>query len=124
MDAVAEVLLKYLRDVIHKPTTAVLDIEALPVDFKDLGKGIHFFAECVVQSMALANAMSKGDLNSEVPPRQNEIAAPLKSLHASLRHLTWQAQQIAKGDYRQNVDFLGDFSISFNAMTKHLKECQ
>lgn len=33
-----------------------------------------------------------------------------------LVHLTWQASQVAKGDYEQRVDFMGDFSEAFNSM--------
>ncbi|MEW6266117.1 MAG: response regulator [Thermodesulfobacteriota bacterium] len=46
----------------------------------------------------------------------------LKSLQASLRHLTWTTQQIAKGDFNKKVDFMGEFSQAFNSMTKQLEE--
>jgi len=124
MDRIAEILFDYLRNVIYEPEKASMDIESLPDAFKDLGKGLEFFGCCVIEARALAQALSKGDLNGDVPPSYNEIAAPLKSLHASLRHLTWQAQQIAKGDFQQRVDFMGDFSKSFNAMAQQLEERQ
>jgi Signal transduction histidine kinase involved in nitrogen fixation and metabolism regulation len=38
--------------------------------------------------------------------------------------LTWQTQQIAKGDFFQRVDFMGDFSQAFNTMTNALQESQ
>jgi len=44
-----------------------------------------------------------------------------KSLQANLRHLTWKTQRIAGGDFEQKVDFMGDFSSAFNAMTLQLK---
>jgi len=122
MDNTAEILFQYLRDVIYSPSNAVLDIEALPEDFQEFGNGLMFFAECVIETKALAHALSKGDLHTEVPNPGNEVAAPLKALHASLRHLTWQAQQIAKGDYQQRVDFMGDFSFAFNVMAEQLEE--
>ncbi len=50
------------------------------------------------------------------------MAANLKELHSALKHLTWQANQIANGDYSQKVDFLGDFSASFNSMIHQLAE--
>ena len=121
MESVADVLFEYLRSVIYDPENAKLDLDSLPYEFLYFGKGLQFFAACVMEVMALAKALSKGDLNSEVPQPYNEIAAPLKSLHASLRHLTWQAQQIAKGDYNQRVDFMGDFSNAFNAMILQLE---
>jgi len=122
METVAGILFEYLRDVIYNASKAALDIEALPDDFKDFGKGLQFFATCVNEACVLAKALSKGDLDVETPPSYNEIAAPLKSLHASLKHLTWQAQQIEKGDYLQQVDFMGDFSKAFNSMSHQLEE--
>jgi len=124
MDDAAGTMFEYLRDVMYSPDKAALDIESLPEAFKELGKGLQFFGCCVIEAMALAQALAKGDLNTGIPPTYNEIAAPLKSLHASLRHLTWQAQQITKGDFRQRVDFMGDFSIAFNAMAQQLEERQ
>ena len=43
-------------------------------------------------------------------------------MHSNLNHLTWQAKQVAKGDYSQTVSFLGEFSEAFNTMTRQLKE--
>lgn len=65
--------------------------------------------------------MAKGDLSKEIS-RSNHFADPLKDLQSSLRHLKWQTQQIAKGDYEQEVNFLGEFSTSFNEMAEKLKE--
>ena len=122
MKPVADVLFNYLRDVIYDPDKADLNVESLPEDFHDLGYGLQYFAECVLEANRLAMAMSKGDLTSKIPRPDNEMAAPLKSLHSSLRHLTWQAQQIAQGDYQQRVNFMGDFSEAFNAMAQQLEE--
>jgi signal transduction histidine kinase/DNA-binding response OmpR family regulator/HPt (histidine-containing phosphotransfer) domain-containing protein len=68
------------------------------------------------------HSLSKGDLNSELPKGKLLILQTLKHLHASLRHLTWTTQQIAKGDFNHEVDFMGDFSIAFNSMTQQLKD--
>jgi len=43
-----------------------------------------------------------------------------KELHSHLLHLTWQAKQIATGDYSQRVDFLGEFAEAVNAMVLSL----
>ena len=118
----ADILFNYLHDVIYSPANAALDVEKLPEEFRDLGSGLRYFAECAIEAKVLAQALSKGNLNVEMPPRDNEIAAPLKALHASLMHLTWQAQQIARGDYDQRVNFMGEFSIAFNAMAQQLNE--
>jgi diguanylate cyclase (GGDEF)-like protein len=57
-----------------------------------------------------------------LPSADNELASSLKSLHATLKHLTWQAQQVAKGDYNQHVNFMGEFADAFNEMTQQLRE--
>ena len=68
-------------------------------------------------SIALAN----GRVDFEVPPRMH-LLDPLKSLQSSLKHLTWQTQEVAAGDYDQRVDFLGEFSVAFNGMVRALRE--
>ncbi|MGA7827900.1 MAG: GGDEF domain-containing protein [Geobacteraceae bacterium] len=66
-------------------------------------------------------ALSLGRLDVEPPPR-NHLIASFKQLHSSLRHLTWQTQQIAAGDLSQRVDFLGEFSVAFNSLIAALQE--
>jgi len=119
-----EILFNYLRDALYNPASAVLDVEKLPEDVQEFAGGIQYFAECAIEAKAMAMALSRGELNNKPPSRGNEIAAPLKSLHASLKHLTWQAQQIAQGDYKQRVDFLGEFSDAFNSMVEQMAERQ
>ncbi|MDR1490827.1 MAG: response regulator, partial [Desulfovibrio sp.] len=122
MASVADILFNYLRDVIYNPTHATLALESLPEEFRDLGQGLQYFAECITETRMLAQALAKGDLEGSLPSRGNEMAAPLKSLHASLKHLTWQTQQVAKGDYQQRVDFMGNFAEAFNTMVQQLDE--
>jgi signal transduction histidine kinase len=70
-----------------------------------------------VQNFALS--LSKGDLDSRLEAK-GISAGSLKSLRSNLKHLTWQAQQIATGDFSQRVDFMGEFSEAFNHMVKAL----
>ena len=67
--------------------------------------------------------LSCGRLSTE-PPRMNAFANPFKQLHSELRHLTWQIQEIANGDYDQHVSFSGDFSEAINKMIIALRERQ
>lgn len=120
MDPVAKLLLDYLRNVVYDPNNAVLDLQELPEGFQDFGKGLVYFSKSVLETTALAKAISKGNLDIKLPPPDNEIAASLKALHAALKHLTWQTEQVAKGDYQQRVDFMGDFSQAFNTMIEQL----
>ncbi|MCL2675166.1 MAG: ATP-binding protein [Firmicutes bacterium] len=121
LSLVADTLFEYLRDVIYCPEKALLDVDRLPAEFRDFGMGLVFFSEIVTEAKTLAKELAGGNLNCALPSSDNEIAAPLKMLHASLRHLTWQTQQVAKGDYQQRVDFMGDFSEAYNNMVKQLE---
>ncbi len=67
--------------------------------------------------------LSSGKLYTE-PPRMNAFANPFKQLHSELRHLTWQIQEIANGDYDQRVSFSGDFADAINKMIIALRERQ
>jgi two-component system sensor histidine kinase/response regulator len=79
---------------------------------------IHFISEL----SDFITPLSRGKLDIDIPQTNNFLAAPFKELHSSLMHLTWQVQQIAGGDYGQQVDFMGDFSIAFNKMIMALKQ--
>ena len=68
------------------------------------------------------HALSKGDLNLELPKGKMSILQSLKNMQASLKHLTWTTQQIANGDFNHEVDFMGDFAAAFNTMTQQLKD--
>ncbi len=67
-----------------------------------------------------AYSLAEGELGHEPPKGIMRAAQSLKSLQASLRHLTWQTEQIANGDFTQKVDFMGEFSLAFNKMTEQL----
>lgn len=121
---IAEVLFNYLKDAMYNPDKARLDIEALPESFENLGRGLVYFVECVKEARDFSKALANGNLNAKQPRNDNELAAPLKALQASLRHISWQSQQVAKGDYRQKLDFMGDFAKAFNTMTQQLDERQ
>lgn len=122
METAIQSLFNYLRDILYNPDSAALSIDDLPDEMREFANGLVFFANYVLETKNLARALSRGDLDASPASRGNEIAAPLKSLHASLRHLTWQAQRIAHGDYNQRVSFMGNFSDAFNSMVVQLAE--
>ncbi len=66
-------------------------------------------------------ATSQGDLTPVLKLR-GATAGGLKALQGGLRHLTWQAQEVARGDFSQRVDFMGEFSVAFNQMVESLAE--
>lgn len=73
------------------------------------------------EGISFINAISDGDLDYPAP-HHFYLYSHYKQLQSNLRYLTWQTQQIAKGDYEQSVNFMGDFSVSFNQLIEGLKE--
>ena len=66
--------------------------------------------------------LAKGEINFDIPHKGGmRILQSVKSLQASLKHLTWTTQQISLGNYDHQVDFMGEFSHAFNHMTQQLK---
>lgn len=122
MDQNEKLLLDYMHDTIYNPEKARLEVEKLPEGYKELGKGIQYFASCIQETSELAKELSKGNLNNiSLPPPENEIAAPLKAVHAKMKHIVWQANQVSQGDYQQRIDYMGEFSEAFNNMTEELR---
>ncbi len=86
---------------------------------EEVGELIAYLSELA----KFLRAMTEGDL--AVPlARRGPLAGALKGLHANLRHLTWQTQQVAAGDFSQRVDFLGAFSTAFNTMVGELAQAR
>ena len=124
MNKTAEHLKNYLQNIFSGSRGASLNIQELDDEFRDFGKDLVFFAQSYNECNELAKALASGDLEHPLPSRNNDFASSLKSLHASLKHLSWQTQQVAKGDYTQHMDFMGNFSNAFNSMIDQLKERQ
>ena len=117
-----EILFEYLRDIIYDSENAKLDLEQLDEPFLKLGMGLQYLDKAVKEMKHYSAELSQGNLSIEAPGRDNFLCENLKNIHANLNHLTWQAKQVAKGDYSQSVSYLGEFSEAFNTMTKQLKE--
>ena len=99
----------------------------LPKDYpeNEVRQIVEYANRFVAEYQTLAgamSAMSRGDLDLNVPAGKMHVLQSFKNLHANLRHLTWKTQQIAGGDLSQHVDFMGDFSKAFNSMTHQLRE--
>ncbi|MFA7382338.1 MAG: ATP-binding protein [Desulfurivibrionaceae bacterium] len=70
-----------------------------------------------------AGAMAVGDLSATLHCT-GPLAGRLKGLHANLRHFTWQTNQVAAGDFSQQVVGLGEFSTAFNRMVAALAQAR
>jgi len=99
----------------------------LPEDYPDneIKQAVTYINKFINEynsSTDLVYTLSRGDLSFEAPKGKLMILQSLKNLQASLRHLTWTTQQIARGDFNNEIDFMGDFSAAFNSMTQQLKD--
>lgn len=117
-----ELLFEYLRGILYDSWIEHFDVTELSEPYRDLGRGFEYLESAVNELVLYSAELSKGNLSVEFPKEYNFLCENLKNLHANLNHLTWQAQQVAKGDYSQHVAYLGEFSTAFNEMTKQLKE--
>jgi diguanylate cyclase (GGDEF)-like protein/PAS domain S-box-containing protein len=66
--------------------------------------------------------LARGELGAPLPSPDNRMARPLVEMHDRLSQLTRQTQEIARGDYSQRIDFMGEFSEAFNSMVVLLAE--
>jgi len=96
--------------------------ESLPDSLSDHPLFNEILAD-LVDLHQFALAIAKGDLTRPLR-RKGAVAGSLKSLQANLRHLTWQTQQIAQGDFSQQVEFMGEFSEAFNSMVTALAQAR
>ena len=121
-DRNCEQLFQYLKSILYDSQVKPLAIEELDEPYRKLGMGLRYLEKAVHEMKDYSEALSKGKLSTPVPPRDNFLCENLKNIHANLNHLTWQAKQVAKGDYSQHVSYLGEFSEAFNTMTEQLRE--
>ncbi len=99
----------------------VLQADDTEEELQQFYNALDNFIDTVLEAYEYQKKIASGDLAAEVG-RKNVAAMPLRALQASLKHLTWQASQVAGGDLNQEVHFLGDFSKSFNHMILSLRE--
>ncbi len=117
-----EMLFEYLRSILYDTKIKRPELEKLDEPYQKLGQGLEFLQKAVEEMLAYSADLSKGNLSGYYPSKDNFLCVNLKNLHANLNHLTWQAKQVASGDYSQHVSYLGEFSEAFNTMTEQLKE--
>lgn len=104
---------------VHSILTGVSVSEApLPERLRQL-EGMENLHNLIWGIRALAHNLGKGDLHY-MSKQRGFVIGSLKALQSDLRHLTWQAQCIAKGEYQHRINFLGDFSTAFNKMVEEL----
>ena len=120
IDKITEVFYLLLKG--KKPAPIKLPEDYPDNEIKQAVDYINQFLGVYVKTSDLYEELSKGDLNIEIPKGFLSFLQSLKTLRTNLKHLTWTTQQIAKGNFEFEVDFMGDFSTAFNNMSQQLKD--
>jgi len=96
--------------------------ESLPVEL-EANAELEALLDDLAELYRFTLAISKGDLGQPLSLR-GSLAGSLKNLDAALRHLTYQTQCVAAGDFTQRVDFMGEFSEAYNSMVVALEKAR
>lgn len=101
----------------------LLSKSEIPLLPEALKKNVEFcqLTQKIVEIRTILAEFSEGDFSFSITLR-GYVGGALKALQSNTRHLAWQMQKIAMGDFSQKVEFMGDFAHSFNQMLKTLKE--
>jgi PAS domain S-box-containing protein len=114
------------RDAVDELSGFLLDVMMLakPPQIPDCFASVDSVQTLYARLLSLREilfAASNGDLSKQVSLR-GYIGGALKTLQANLKHMTWQTKMVASGDFTQRVEFMGEFSHSFNAMVVQLDQ--
>ncbi|MCL2798242.1 MAG: diguanylate cyclase [Firmicutes bacterium] len=90
--------------------------------FGEIFASFNKLSTMLQETFDFSKALSQGNISVNPPPRQNYLSMGLKSIHSQLMHIIWQAEQIAAGDYSQQIDFMGDFGKTFNWAVESLRK--
>lgn len=112
-EEIIELLTHLLNDTRFKQET---ELEEACEQYPELCEVV----ETIRELRRVTKALSKGELNEPIPSR-GFVLSSIKALQSNLSHLVWQLNQVAKGDFSQRLDFLGDFSETFNLMSEELE---
>ncbi|MCI1664832.1 MAG: diguanylate cyclase [Atopobiaceae bacterium] len=121
-EQIASALFEYMRQLIYNPDKADIDASRFPDGFSDVAKGLTFIRDCALEQREFAHEIIVGKLDATPPTIENGLASGLKEVQSALLHAAWQAGEVAKGDYEQSMDYMGDFGSAFNTMVSQLKD--
>ena len=114
---------EYIRALLFNTEQASLSRNQLSGKSEEFANALEYFGECVKEEQRILTQMADGDLSGSCDPN-NHLTAQIKSIQSNLRHLSWVAERVSNGDYRQRVRMLGEFSDSFNHMIEQLQHNQ
>ncbi|MCI2049405.1 MAG: hypothetical protein LKJ76_06745 [Lachnospiraceae bacterium] len=122
MESDIEQLTRLLESAAEDIENCDISVGGLDPEYQHLGDMISSVLLQMKTVYLFTASIADGNLSAPIPERHNHFAGPIKDLYYKLKHLTWQAGEVAKGDYSQRVDFLGEFSDSFNYMITELEK--
>lgn len=117
-----DLLIEGIKKILQNKPYKESDIIRQADEIDRVQEALVYLSTCLVELNEFSQTLCRGDLDAPLPGRHNYLVGGLKELHAVLKHLTWQTKQVANGDYKQRINFLGDFSESFNRMVEQLEE--
>lgn len=83
-------------------------VERLIHDLEDVGR--------------FALELSRGNMECELPNRDNRFAWPLKQLHMQLRSITYSLEQLSKGKIVAKLTYDGPLFAQFNNLVDHIAQ--
>ncbi|MBM7563034.1 sensor domain-containing diguanylate cyclase [Fusibacter tunisiensis] len=92
----------------------------VPNELRDV-EGIFEIDHTIRNLRQAIKLVGNGDLSEQLIGK-GYLMGTVKSLQATLRNLIWQTKSISEGDFSHRVDFLGEFSDSFNSMARKLQQ--
>lgn len=115
-----ETLLQTTIKKLQELLTARVVTAEPPGELRDV-EGFEQLYSTLLEVRTTVMAFAGGDLGRQIT-RKGYLPGSLKALQAALQHLAWQTKMVASGDFSQRVDFMGEFSDSFNRMVQQLDE--
>ena len=84
-DRNCELLFEYLRSILYDSEVKPLEIDSLDEPFQKLGMGLQYLETAVKEMKQCSAALSKGDLSSFKPARENFLCENLKKAKPEIR---------------------------------------
>lgn len=110
-----QMIKEYIRTLLYDMKIS----DEMPEEFRDID-GMIEIDGTLRELRRSIRAIGIGALSEKIQGT-GYVFGIIKDLQSALRNLTWQTKAISSGDFSQRVDFLGEFSDSFNNMVKKLE---
>lgn len=112
----------YLDKLLSGGKPVALDESAFDGDFRECVIKLNKLGDDIVATSEFAKSIAKGDIWCSPPGRTNYLSGALKELQSNMKHISWQADQVAKGNFNQSLDFMGDYTRAFNDMIANVSK--